>query len=237
VNSQLISVVLPAYRAVDHLRERVPAMIDALDELAVPLEIVVVVNGPMDGTDNQAVELAASQSRVRWVRAPAAGWGRAVRLGLGTARGDMLAYTNLARTPPDLLRDAVALADVSPGCVVKASRRVRDSVVRRAGSLLYNLECRALFDLSVFDVNGTPKVFPARLGLHKQLRRDDDLIDAELVAVCAARGYRVLEVAAPPLPRQSGTSTTTMKSALRMYFGALGLRHQLRRRGVIATAA
>ena len=43
--------------------------------------------------------------------------------------------------------------------VIKASRKIRENWKRRLGSLLYNLECRALFDLPYWDINGTPKVF------------------------------------------------------------------------------
>ena len=50
-----------------------------------------------------------------------------------------------------------------PNVVVKANRKIREHWTRRLGSLLYNLECRALFDLSNWDVNGTPKVFPRAL--------------------------------------------------------------------------
>ena len=43
-----------------------------------------------------------------------------------------------------------------------------------------------LFELSVFDVNGTPKVFPAELTDLRELRRNDDLIDVEFLAICRA---------------------------------------------------
>ncbi len=120
---------------------------------------------------------------------------------------------------------------------MKANRSVRDSAVRRAGSLLYNLECRMLFELSVFDVNGTPKVFPAEFTDLRELRRDDDLIDVEFLAICAARDYQVVEFAVPPLPRHSGRSTTNLRSAWHMYTKVFGLRRELARRGLSADRA
>jgi len=209
-------------------------MIDEVEKLGASLEVLLVVNGPRDGTDEAAAELEAVDPRVTALRASDAGWGRAVRTGLAVGTGDYLAYTNLARTPPEVLRTAVTLALDSRGSVVKASRRVRDSAVRRAGSLLYNLECRVLFDLSVFDVNGTPKVFPSDLVDLRDLRRDDDLIDVEFVAICASRGYQVIEFSVPPLPRHTGASTTNVASAWHMYSGAFTLRRQLARRGLLA---
>ena len=124
----------------------------------------------------------------------------------------------------------MALAAAVPGSVVKANRRVRDSFFRRAGSVLYNLECRLLFELSVFDVNGTPKVFPAEYTPLRELRRVDDMIDAEFVATCNAFDYQMVEFAVGPLPRHSGSSTTNYKSAWNMYSQAFVLRRDMQRR-------
>ncbi|MDQ1532394.1 MAG: hypothetical protein QOF28_155 [Actinomycetota bacterium] len=231
--SSTVSIVLPAYRAADQVRDVIPELIKEVEKVGARLEVIVVVNGPRDGTDEAAAELAAADPCVRVLRAEEAGWGRAVQTGLSAATGDLLAYTNLARTPPSVLRIAVALAFDAEGSVVKANRRVRDSAVRRVGSLFYNLECRTLFDLSVFDVNGTPKVFPSELADLRELRRDDDMIDVEFLAICRARGYQVIEFGVPPLPRHSGRSTTNLGSAWRMYAGAFALRRELARRGLM----
>ena len=227
-----VSVVLPAYRGAEHVRTVIPEMTTEVEKLGTEFELIVVVNGPRDGTDEAAAELQAADGRVRVLRAEDAGWGRAVRTGLQAATGELLAYTNLARTPPQVLRTALALALDCRGFVVKATRRVRDSTTRRAGSVVYNLECRILFDLSVFDVNGTPKVFPAEFADLRDLRRNDDLIDVELLAICRARGYQVIEFSVPPLPRHSGKSTTNLASAWRMCTGALTVRRELATRGI-----
>ena len=68
----------------------------------------------------------------------------------------------------------------------------------------------------------------------RELCRDDDLIDVEFVAICAARGYQVIEFSVPPLPRHSGASTTNVASAWHMYSGAFTLRRELARRGLLA---
>jgi hypothetical protein len=108
--------------------------------------------------------------------------------------------------------------------VLKANRRIRESVRRRLGSLLYNLEARALFDLAVWDVNGTPKIFPRSCDALVGLQRDDDLIDLEFVVACREQDYNVIEVPVLATTRHGGSSTTGYGSALRMYRGALEMR-------------
>ena len=74
-----------------------------------------------------------------------------------------------------------------PKVVIKANRKIRESWRRRMGYLLYNLECRALFDLSVWDINGTPKVFPRSFTALLNLARDDDLsVALHRHALCTA---------------------------------------------------
>jgi hypothetical protein len=109
-------------------------------------------------------------------------------------------------------------------CVIKANRKIREHWKRRIGSLLYNLECRSLFDLPYWDVNGTPKVFSRGLSRLLELQRNDDLIDLEFNAICRAENYPVLEVPVFSTTRHSGRSTTNWRSALRMYAGAWRLK-------------
>ena len=196
---------------------------DALTRVPLAHEIVLVPNGSRDASEKRCNELAATSPTVRCVPLERGGWGRAVRHGLAAASGDLLCYTNSARTTVRDLTLTILYASTFPGTVVKANRKIREHWTRRLGSLLYNLECRALFDLSCWDINGTPKVFPRSCARLLALRRDDDLIDAEFVLVCRRAGYPLLEVPIFSSRRFGGRSTTTPRSAVRMYWGAYRL--------------
>ena len=104
--------------------------------------------------------LADTNSGIKVVLTEKGGWGNAVKLGIKAASGDLICYTNSARTSPQILHDILGYGLANPNVVVKANRKIRDSFRRRLGSLLYNLECRMFFDSPVWDINGTPKVFP-----------------------------------------------------------------------------
>lgn len=225
---ELVSVILPVYRQEDHIADVVRSYVEALQKLPVRHEVLLIVNGP---GDSLAVcrGLEADLPTVRVLKSDPVGWGPAVKCGLAEARGDLLCYTNSARTSAEDLLLLILYAIAYPGVVVKAGRRIRDSAFRRLGSLLYNLECRVLFDLAVFDLNGTPKVFPRTLEKLVALSRDDDVIDAEFNVICRREGYRMVEVPIFATTRHGGMSTTTVWSALRLYVGAFTLWRDVRR--------
>lgn len=225
---QLASIVLPVHNQADHVVRLVDDYREALARAIPRHEIVLVPNACRDDTPALCHEMAgASAGAVRVVELEAGGWGRAVRAGLGATSGELLCYTNSARTSAQMLTVMLLYAISYPNVVIKAQRTIRDNRRRQLGSLLYNLECRLLFDLPTWDINGTPKVFPRAFSRLLALRRDDDLIDAEFVAVCRREGYPIIEVPSLVTVRHGGRSTTNYGSAWRMYRGAAQLRRQL----------
>jgi glycosyltransferase involved in cell wall biosynthesis len=220
----LISIVLPVYNEAGHVEAVVESYTEAFRRLPNPYEIILVPNGCRDNSAEVCRAIAEHDERVRVVESESGGWGLAVKLGLKEARGTILCYTNLARTSPQDLLLHLLYSVAHPDVVIKANRKIRDNWRRRVGGLLYNIECRTLFDLSIWDINGTPKVFPRAFDKLLHLTRDDDLIDAEFNLICRREGYRLLEVPTFARGRHGGgKSTTNYSSALRMYWGAYKL--------------
>jgi glycosyltransferase involved in cell wall biosynthesis len=219
----LYSLILPVYNQADHIGEVVQQYRTVLDRIRHPYELILVSNASRDGSDEVCAALAAEHPEVRSVASKQGGWGLSVKLGLKEARGDVIGYTNSARTSPEDLLLLTLYAIAYPNVVVKANRKIREGWQRRMGSLLYNLECRALFDLSQWDINGTPKIFPRQFEKLLHLTRDDDLIDAEFNAICRREEYPMIEVPIFSVRRHGGRSTTNYGSAFRMYWGAYDL--------------
>jgi glycosyltransferase involved in cell wall biosynthesis len=225
---ELVSIVLPVHMQADYIGEVVRGYERALAKVPVPHETLLVVNGSTDRSLQVCRALGDEFASVRVIDHGPRGWGPAVQRGLTEARGDLLCYTNSARTSAQDLVLLLLYAIAYPGVVIKANRRIRDSWVRRLGSLIYNLECRVLFDLAVFDVNATPKVFPRACGKLLALQRQDDLIDAEFNVVSRREAYRVIEVPIFATRRHGGETTTTVWSAVKMYWGALQMWRSMR---------
>jgi len=224
-----VSLVLPVYKQAGFVAATVRSFEDVLGRLPIPHETILVVNGPDDGSLEICRKLELEFPAVRALAHDGSGWGSAVRRGIREARGDLICYTNSARTSAGTLLMILEYAIALPGIVIKANRKTRDSVWRHLGSLIFNLQCRALFDLSNFDVNGTPKVFPRSCARLLELRREDDLIDAEFLATCREQDYPILELPVVVTTRHAEGSTTNVTSAARLYLGAIGLRNQMRR--------
>jgi len=228
LSSTLASIVLPVYNQETHIKEVLEEYVTALQRLHMPYELLPVINGPR--RDRSLEVCRELESRFRCIRTlciDEGGWGRAVRFGLSQARGDLLCFTNSARTTPRDLLLALVYGSVHDDAVIKANRKIRSSARRRLGSLLYNLECRALFDLPYWDVNGTPKVFSRKLSRLFELTRNDDLLDLEFNVVCRLADYPMIEIPIFSSKRHSGKSTTSLGSALNMYIGAWQLRKSL----------
>ena len=225
----LSSVVLPVYNQEAHVERVVVGYLDVLSAQGRPFELVLVTNGCTDRSVEISSGLADRHETVRHVDLPEAGWGRAVKAGLAHASGSTLCYTNSARTSPETLVLMLLYAAAYPNVVLKANRRIRDNWRRRVGGLLYNLECRVLFDIATWDVNGTPKVFPRAFEKLLALTSDGDLIDLEFVVTCKRESYPILEVPIPATRRHGGRSTTNYASAIAMYAGAYRMARAPRR--------
>jgi glycosyltransferase involved in cell wall biosynthesis len=231
MKDRCVSIVLPVYNQADHISTIVNEYEAVLGQLPNGHELILVTNGCRDRSVQICEALAREYGPVRALNSDRPGWGLAVRLGLSQAQGDLLCYTNSARTNPQDLILILLYAIVYPNVVIKANRKIRDNWFRRLGSLLYNLECRSLFDLSYWDINGTPKVFPRSFGKLLRLSYDNDLIDAEFNVICRREGYPLLEVPILSTRRHGGKSTTGIGSALRLYWGAFQMSRKLAERG------
>lgn len=223
MTAPLISIVLPVYNEAGYLETVVGNYQQALARVPHSYEIILVPNGCTDESPQIARSLAERDERLRVVESERGGWGLAVNLGLRATRGEILCYTNLARTSPQDLVLHLLYAIAHPSVVIKANRKIRDNWRRRFGALLYNFECRALFDLYCWDINGTPKVFPRSFDKLLALERNDDLIDAEFNMICRREGYPLLEVPTFTRGRHGGKSTTNYVSGFKMYWGAYKL--------------
>ena len=224
------SIVLPVHNQALHIGPIVDDYCKALDQGGWSYELILVVNGSSDRSSEICRQLSKRFPSVKVIDTPQKGWGMAVRLGLKEAKGEVICYTNSSRTQVSDLMQFLKCADQNPDHVIKANRKIRENWRRRLGSLLYNVECRTLFDLNFWDINGTPKIFPRKYEKLLELSRNDDLIDLEFLVLCRKNNYPILEVPVFSFKRLGGKSTTNYHSAFKLYMGAFELWRENRKK-------
>ena len=219
-----LSVILPCRNQGDHIGRVLQSYADPLEEVTSNYELVAVPNACTDDTAEIVRKLSEDDPRLRCVELELGGWGRAVLAGLEAARGELLCYTNSARTDPAEIPALLELYRQHAPCLAKVRRSNRNAPLREIGSFIYNLEGRVFFGVQSGDVNGTPKILSRETLQTIQPRRIDDLIDMELLALAAREKVPVVEMTTEGFERHGGKSSTNFKSAWKMYTGVLGLR-------------
>jgi undecaprenyl-phosphate 4-deoxy-4-formamido-L-arabinose transferase len=222
-----ISIILPIYNQEDHIEKLYFEYREALTTLPCSWELLFIVNGSLDSSFKRISSLAKEDENVLTYNLKKGGWGRAVKYGISKANGQYICYTNSARTKVNDLLMILDYALVNKNNIIKANRIVRESFFRRLGSVLYNFENRRFFKTPVWDVNGTPKVFPAQIIKNIDIISENDLIDAELIARTFKAKHPIIEIPILSTERISGKSTTNIKSAIKMYFGLFTLRKRI----------
>jgi len=224
-----LSVVVPCRDQEDHIEAVLRSYAAPLEKTGRSFELVVVPNACRDRTPEIVRALAAGDRRIRIAENPAGGWGLSVLTGLAAARGSVLCYTNSARTDPAHVPALLGLYVANEPCLAKVSREQRSAPLREVGSWLFNVEGRLLFGTHVADVNGTPKILSRAAYEKLGLFSEGDLLDLELVVKARRLGLPIVELPVQGFRRHGGRSRTNLRSAWRMYAGALRLKKALSR--------
>jgi len=221
------SIILPIYKQSKQLKKLISEYLKKLKSLNEPFELILVINGGDKDSYEIAKKLITKYSSLKVFYLQESGWGNAVIAGIKASKGKFICYTNSARTRLSDLLLILKYAKRNPDVVIKATRILHINLLRKLGSTLYNIECRLLLHTPVWDVNGTPKVGPAKVFSKINLSSKDDLIDAEFMAKCLWNNVPVLEVPILFPDRYGGKSTTKFLSALKMYLGVIRIRQML----------
>jgi glycosyltransferase involved in cell wall biosynthesis len=219
-----VSVILPIYNQSPQLDYLYEQYTSKLDELKVSWELLFIVNGSKDDSYEKALAYSKQNPNVKAFNLEKGGWGRAVKFGLSKAEAELVCYTNSARTAIEDLILVLKCALANENIVIKTTRVIRESFVRKIGSILYNYENRLLLGTPLWDVNGTPKVIPAKYLDGLDIISEGDLIDAEIMAKLFRKNVQLVEILITSTKRISGKSTTKFSSALKMYKGLFKLK-------------
>jgi dolichyl-phosphate beta-glucosyltransferase len=242
-----LSVVIPAYNEAVRLGNTLRAVIDYLREHAPEGEVIVVDDGSSDQTAELARQKFAEAGDLRTSvisYKSNLGKGRAVRLGLLAARGDVALFSDADLSTP--ITEAPKLVDpiVSGQYDVTFGSRALDrnligvhqSWRREQGGRVFNLAVRLATGLPFWDTQCGFKAF--RMSICRPLVEaaiiDRFGFDVELLYLAFRAGLNLREI---PVrwDHNEGSKISLFSDSFKM-LGEVGLIRQQARRGVYDTA-
>jgi len=198
--AQKISVIMPAHNEADHIAE-------AITETACELrdtdcEIIVVDDGSLDGTREEAATAASGNTNVKIVGyTENHGKGHALRYGSGYATGDYVVFLDAdLDLHPRQIRTLLDVMETTNADAVIGSKRHPESQLdypwhRRLMSNAYYLLVKLLFGLPIHDTQTGIKLFRSEV-LGKVLPKlivKRFAFDLELLVVAHKFGFKMVE--------------------------------------------
>lgn len=245
--SATLSVVIPAYNEAVRLGNTLRAVVDYLRQHQPDAELIVVDDGSSDRTADLARETFQDAGNLRTSvisYKSNLGKGRAVRLGLLAARGDVTLFSDADLSTP--ITEAPKLVDpiVSGQCdVTFGSRALNRELIgvhqpwrREQGGRVFNLVVRLATGLPFWDTQCGFKAF--RMSICRPLVEaatvDRFGFDVELLYLAFRAGLNLKEV---PVrwDHNEGSKVSVVSDSFRM-LNEVGLIRQQARRGVYDTA-
>lgn len=210
-----VSVVVPVLDEVEALPSVHAELVDTLDGLTTPAELIYVDDGSTDGTTELLAKLQTERPELVRVAVLRRNYGKSAALAAGfdLARGDRVVMMDAdGQDVPGELPKLLEAADTRDLDVVGGWRAHRDDRVgKKLQSRLYNLTTRTLTGVELHDFNTGYKLLRREvveeLPMYGEFHRFLPVLAADL-------GFRVGEVSVAHRPRQAGRSK--FKSTLRL---------------------
>jgi len=224
-----LSVFFPCYNEEANVERTTQAALAACRSITGDFEIIIVNDGSRDRTGEIADRLAAEHESVRAVHnRPNRGYGGALQAGFRAAGKEWIFYTD-GDGQFDFKEIPRLLDQLGDFDIVSAYRLKRcDSIVRRFNAWGWTVLCNLLLGLRLRDMDCAFKIFPKRLFDEIEMHSEGALIDAEILAQAARRGYRIGQVGVHHYPRTAGRQTgANLKVIARAFVELLKLRKHI----------
>ena len=212
----------PCYNEADNVGRMIEEAVKVGEEYGADYEVVVVDDGSKDGSAKIVREWAQKNPRVRLVQHEKnEGYGAALRTGFQNVTKDLVFLTD--GDNQFHLSDIDKLFSKIDGCDVVTGFRIsrQDAFPRRMNGFLWTKLNRFLFGLPVRDVDCAFKLFRQKILQGLELKSNQLLIHAELLARLKKKGAKIEEIGVTHYPRTAGQATATHPAKVLKTFGEL----------------
>lgn len=220
----LLSIIVPAYKQEKTIISDIYRLFDALDKLDIDYEIIVVVDGFLDGTYDKIKKIKRKKLR-RYGYNKNQGKGYTVKYGMLKAKGDIIGFIDAGMdidpSSFSILLDFMKLhnADIVVGSKLHPDSVVSYPLKRRILSWGYRTLTHLLFGFNVRDTQVGLKLFKKEVveSVFPRLLVKQFAFDVEILAVAYSLGYtRIYE--APIRLMFKDQSSITSRSFWRIIF-------------------
>ncbi|MBI5156541.1 MAG: glycosyltransferase family 2 protein [Acidimicrobiia bacterium] len=225
-----LTVVVPIHNEAEFLPGALTRLLAALDGVAATSTVILAENGSSDDTAAVANRLAMADRRVKVLHLPTPDYGAAMRHGFLAANTDWVANVDIDYFSGEFLTEAIGLGDEAD--VVLASKRApgaedRRGLVRRLGTLAFNVLLRVLLRSRVSDTHGMKVIRGSVVAaVAPAVISTKDLFDTELVIRAERARYRIREIPAV-VEEIRQTRSSLIKRVPRTVRGLLRIRRAL----------
>jgi len=227
-----ISVFFPCYNEQENVGRTVEKALNVLEKLNADFEVIIVDDGSSDQTGRIADEIAAKDDRIKVVHhGRNLGYGAALQSGFKTATKELVFYTDgdgqfdIGEMPP-LLKLMEQYDIVS---CYRLDRR--DSIIRKINGWCWTRLVCLSFGLKIRDIDCAFKLYRREIFDQIEMSSTSALIDAEILARSAAKGYRITQQGVHHYPRTAGKqSGANIRVILRAFKELLKLQRRIRSR-------
>ena len=189
-----ISVFFPCYNEQENVGQTVEKAIMVLEELNADFDVIIVDDGSSDDTGKIAADIADRDDRVKVVRHRRnLGYGAALQSGFEAATKKLVFYTDgdgqfdISEMPP--LLELMARYDIVSG--YRLDRK--DSAMRKINGWCWTKLVCLLFGLKIRDIDCAFKLYKREVFDNIELSSTGALIDTEILARAARKGYRITQ--------------------------------------------
>lgn len=195
-----VSIVIPVYNEEAILHSAVVDLIDRLQELDWPYELILAENGSSDRTVEMARELSERFPQVRYFSLGEPNYGKALRRGILEANGEFVICDEIDLCDVDFYRRSMALLETNQAELVVGSKLLAGAsderpFVRHAGSVVINGLLRVTLGFKGTDTHGLKAFRRAPLvEVARSCLVDKDLFASEFVIRAERGGVRVKEI-------------------------------------------
>ncbi len=224
-----ISVFFPCYNEQENVSHTVEKALVVLDRIKADYELIIVNDGSADKTGEIADRLAEHNPRIKAIHHPRnQGYGAALQSGFKAATKPLVFYTDgdgqfdMQEMPP-LLK---LIDDYDIVTCYRINRR--DNMIRKLNAWCWTKLVCFLFKLRLKDIDCAFKLFKREIFDHITMKSTGALIDTEILARAARKGYTMTQAGVHHYPRLAGRQTgANIKVIIRAFRELFKLHRQI----------